>query len=52
MSSNNNVFVKMNNAGYRHNDKWLVQGVTLTVEKRKIVTPLVFIVEKIKLVNY
>ena len=38
MSSNNNVLVKMNNAGYRHNDKWLVQGVSLTVEKGKIVT--------------
>ena len=38
MSSNNNVLVKMNNAGYRHNDKWLVQGVSLSVEKGKIVT--------------
>ena len=28
----------MNNAGYRHNDKWLVQGVSLSVEKGKIVT--------------
>jgi len=38
MSSNNNVLVKMNNAGYRHNDKWLVQGVSLSVERGKIVT--------------
>ena len=38
MSSNNNILVKMNNAGYRHNDKWLVQGVSLSVEKGKIVT--------------
>ena len=38
MSSNKNVLVKMNNAGYRHNDKWLVQGVSLSVEKGKIVT--------------
>ena len=38
MSSNNNVLVKMKNAGYRHNDKWLVQGVSLSVEKGKIVT--------------
>ena len=38
MNSNNNLLVKLNNAGYRHNDKWLVQGVSLSVEKGKIVT--------------
>ena len=38
MNSNNNILVKLNNAGYRHNDKWLVQGVSLSVEKGKIVT--------------
>ena len=38
MSSNNNLLVKLNNAGYRHNDKWLVKGVSLSVEKGKIVT--------------
>jgi len=38
MSSNNNLLVKLNNAGYQHNDKWLVKGVTLSVEKGKIVT--------------
>ena len=38
MNSNNNMLVKLNNAGYQHNDKWLVQGVSLTVEKGKIVT--------------
>ena len=38
MSSNNKVLVKMNNAGYRHNDKWLVQGVSLSIERGKIVT--------------
>ena len=38
MSSNNNLLVKLNNAGYQHNDKWLVKGVSLSVEKRKIVT--------------
>ena len=38
MSSNNNLLVKLNNAGYHHNDKWLVKGVSLRVEKGKIVT--------------
>ena len=38
MSSNNNILVKLNNAGYQHNDKWLVKGVSLNIEKGKIVT--------------
>ena len=38
MSTNNNILVKLNNAGYQHNDKWLVKGVSLNVEKGKIVT--------------
>ena len=38
MSSNNNILVKLNNAGYQHNNKWLVKGVSLIVEKGKIVT--------------
>ena len=38
MSSNNNLLVKLNNAGYQHNDKWLVKGVSLSVKKGKIVT--------------
>ena len=38
MSSNNNILVKLNNAGYQHNNKWLVKGVSLSVEKGKIVT--------------
>ena len=38
MSSNNSILVKLNNAGYQHNDKWLVKGVSLNVEKGKIVT--------------
>ena len=38
MSSNNNLLVRLNNAGYQHNDKWLVKGVSLSVEKGKIVT--------------
>ena len=38
MSSNNNILVKLNNAGYQHNNKWLVQGVSLSIEKGKIVT--------------
>ena len=38
MSSENNTLVKLNNAGFKQNDKWLVEGVSLTVEKGKIVT--------------
>ena len=38
MRSNSNLLVKLNNAGYQHNDKWLVKGVSLSVEKGKIVT--------------
>ena len=38
MSSNNNLLVKLNSAGYQHNNKWLVKGVSLSVEKGKIVT--------------
>jgi zinc transport system ATP-binding protein len=38
MSLNNNILVKLNNAGYQYNDKWLVKGVSLSVEKGKIVT--------------
>ena len=38
MSSNLNVLVKLNNAGLCINDKWLVKGVSLQVEKGKIVT--------------
>ena len=38
MSSENNKLVKLNNAGFKQNDKWLVEGVSLTVKKGKIVT--------------
>ena len=38
MSSENNILVKLKNAGIRQNDKWLVQGVSLEVKKGKIVT--------------
>ena len=38
MNSNNNILVKLNNAGFRQSEKWLVEGVSLTVEKGKIVT--------------
>ena len=38
MSSENSKLVKLNNAGFKQNDKWLVEGVSLTVEKGKIVT--------------
>ena len=33
-----NTLVKLNNAGFRQNGKWLVEGVSLNVEKGKIVT--------------
>ena len=38
MGSENSTLVKLNNAGFKQNDKWLVEGVSLTVEKGKIVT--------------
>ena len=38
MGTNSNTLVKLKNAGYKQNDKWLVKGVSLEVEKGKIVT--------------
>ena len=38
MSLENSTLVKLNNAGFKQNDKWLVEGVSLTVNKGKIVT--------------
>ncbi len=38
MNLKNSTLVKLNNAGFKQNDKWLVEGVSLTVEKGKIVT--------------
>ena len=38
MGSNNNTLVKLKNAGYQQNNKWLVEDVSLEVEKGKIVT--------------
>ena len=38
MSLNQNILVKLDNVGISINDKWLVKGVTLQVEKNKIVT--------------
>ena len=38
MSLENSTLVKLNNASFKQNDKWLVEGVSLTVEKGKIVT--------------
>ena len=38
MSSENNILVKLNNVGFQQNKKWLVKGVSLQVEKGKIVT--------------
>ena len=36
--NSDNILVKLNNAGFRQNGKWLVEGVSLKVEKGKIVT--------------
>ncbi len=38
MSFENKILVKLKDAGFRLNEKWLVQGVSLQVEKGKIVT--------------
>ena len=38
MNTNQNILVKLKEAGFRVNDKWLVKGVSLQVEKGKIVT--------------
>ena len=38
MNSGNKILVQLNNAGFRQNGKWLVEGVSLKVEKGKIVT--------------
>ena len=38
MSSNQNILVKLNKAGFSLNNKWLVKGVSFQVEKGKIVT--------------
>ena len=36
--SSENILVKLDKAGLKQNNKWLVKGVTLQVEKGKIVT--------------
>ena len=38
MSKENNILVKLNNVGLLRNQKWLVKGVSLTVERGQIVT--------------
>ncbi len=38
MSSNQNILVKLNQAGFRLKDKWLVKGVSLQIKKGQIVT--------------
>ena len=38
MNTNQNILVKLKDAGFKINDKWLVKGVSLQVEKGKIVT--------------
>ena len=36
--NSDNILVKLNNVGFQQNGKWLVEGVSLKVEKGKIVT--------------
>ena len=38
MENKNNLLVKMENAGFYLNNKWLVKDVTLNIEKGKIIT--------------
>ena len=38
MKSNSNILVKLKNSGIQLNNKWLVQNVSLQVERGKIVT--------------
>ena len=38
MSEDKNRLVEMVNAGFRQNSKWMVQGVSLTIDKSEIVT--------------
>ena len=38
MSLNQNILVKLKQAGFRINGKWLVKGVSLEIERGKIVT--------------
>ena len=38
MSIENNILVKLNEVGFQQNKRWLVKGVTLQVERGKIVT--------------
>ena len=36
--SDKNILVELHKAGFKQNNKWLVEGVSLKVEKGKIVT--------------
>ena len=38
MNIENNILVKLNEVGFQQNEKWLVKGVSLQVERGKIVT--------------
>ena len=38
MTSNQNILLKLNQAGFKIKDKWLVKGVSLQIEKGQIVT--------------
>ena len=42
MSLDKNILVKLKDAGFRQNNKWLVKGVSLVVEKkgRKFSNPI------------
>ena len=40
MNSKQNILVRLKDAGFRLNNKWLVKGVSLQIEKGKIV-PLI-----------
>ena len=36
--NSDNILVKLHNVGFQHHGKWVVEGVSLKVEKGKIVT--------------
>ena len=38
MSTENNILVRLKDAGIKQNEKWLVKGVSLEINKGKIVT--------------
>jgi zinc transport system ATP-binding protein len=36
MNSDKNILVKLNNAGFKQNNKWLVEGVSLKLKRVKL----------------